>query len=102
MKAVTTSTILNLSPQGIELALRQDEWNQMYGLPCILKLLLRHKHCKHSQNKHLWAPLMPRAVLQVSLYLHRSGEVRETLCFPPSASLLSLDLIIIVIHYEHV
>lgn len=103
IKALTTSTVLKLSPQGTELALRQDEWNQMYGLPCILTLVLRQKHCKHYQNKHSeQLACLVLSVLQASLYLQGSGEVRETLCFLPSASLLALDLIIPVSHCQYV
>lgn len=42
------------------------------------------------------------SVLQACLYLQRSRGLRKTLCFLPSASHPSLDLIIIVIHCEHV
>lgn len=61
----------------------------MYGLPCILTLLLRQKHCKHYQNKHLWTPLLPCAVCPTSFFVFagiwrsQGNTVFPPQCFPP-------------------
>lgn len=55
---------------------------------------------KTNTSEHLSCRVL--SLLQASLYLQGSGEVRERLCFLPSASLLVLDLIIIVSHCEHI
>ena len=56
-------------------------------------------HCKHCnyQNRHLWAPFMA-CVARPTI----SSVFEEIQSFLPSASLPSLDLIIIVIHCDHV
>lgn len=61
----------------------------MYGLPCTLTLLLRQKHCKHYQNKHLQTPLLPCAVCPTSFFVFagiwrsQGNTVFPPQCFPP-------------------
>ena len=73
-------------PRRHWLAHRRDEWNQLYGLPCILILLLRKKHCNHCsyQNWHLWAQLMACAVCPTSMLVFAEIQrSQRNAVFPP-------------------